>query len=134
MDGLIFKSAGAPIPEHELIPIYDDTAPIACTISNTEIPQRIELIERMRATMTTLERTTTGLLLHFPDRPAVRADLATFAVDEKRCCQFWGFDVVDEPGGVALRWDGPPAAADLLGRLETFFTTDAPISVLEGLL
>lgn len=122
------------MPDPELIPIYDDTAPIACTISTAEIPERIELIERMRTAMTRIERTPTGLLLHFPDRRAVRADLTTFAVDEKRCCKFWGFDIVDEPSGVALRWDGPPAAHDLLGQLETFFTTDAPTPVLDGLL
>jgi hypothetical protein len=98
------------------------------------IPERIELLERMRDAIAGIERTSTGLLLHFPDRAEVRSDLATFAVDEKRCCQFWGFDVRDEPGGVALRWDGPPDADNLLGQLETFFTTDAPISILDGLL
>lgn len=120
--------------EPKVIPIYDDTAAIACTISNAEIPERVELIERMRTAMTALDRTPTGLLLHFPDNDAMRADLATFAVDEKRCCQFWGFDIRDEPSGVALRWDGPPAAGDLLDRLVTFFTTDAPIATLDGLL
>lgn len=122
------------MPEPKLIPIYDETAPVACTIADTEIPERIALIERMRAAMTALDRTSTGLLLHFPDDHAVRADLATFAVDEKRCCAFWGFDIIDEPRGVALRWDGPPAAGDLLDRLENFFTTDSDISVLDGLL
>ncbi len=122
------------MPEPKLIPIYDDTAPIACTITDAEIPERIELIERMRAAMISIDRTPTGLVLHFPDRPAVRADLATFAVDEKRCCQFWGFDIIDETDGVALRWDAPPTADELVGQLQTFFTTDAPISVLDGLL
>jgi hypothetical protein len=122
------------MPEPNVIPIYDATAPIACTISNAEIPERVELIERMRTAMTALERTPTGLLLHFPDSDAVRADLATFTVDEKRCCQFWGFDVTDEPSGVALRWDGPPAVDDFLDQIETFLTTDAPISLLDGLL
>lgn len=122
------------MPEPKLIPIYDETAPVACTIADTEIPERIALIERMRAAMTALDRTSTGLLLHFPDDQVVRADLATFAVDEKRCCQFWGFAITDEPAGVALRWDGPPAVDDLLDQLETFFTTDMPISALAGLL
>ena len=120
--------------ESELIPIYDDRAPISCTIGTSEIPERIETIERIRGAMRRIERTPTGLLLHFPDRPAVRADLAAFTVDEKRCCRFWGFDVHDEPGGVALRWDGPPAAGALLDQLDTFFANDAPISTLDGLL
>lgn len=122
------------MPEPKLIPIYDNTAPIACTIRNAEIPERIELVERMRAAMTAFDRTPTGLLLQFPDNGDVRADLATFVVDEKRCCQFWGFEVIDTPDAVALRWDGPPAVDGLLDRLETFFSSDAPISTLDGLL
>ena len=118
----------------KLIPIYDDTVPVACTISNAEIPERVATIERMRDAMRSVDRTSTGLLLHFPDVADVRADLSSFVVDEKRCCQFWGFAVTDEPGGIALRWDGPPAVDDLLDRLERFFTTHEPVSILEGLL
>lgn len=117
-----------------LIPIYDDTAPIACTIGSEEIPERLELIERMRTAMTAIERTSTGLLLQFPDAPDVAADLEAFAVDEKRCCQFWGFDVIRGDDRLALRWDGPPAVDDLLDRFEAFFTSTDPTSTLAGLL
>ena len=122
------------MPAPELIPIYDDGVPIACTISDAEIPERVELVGRLRTAMTGIERTPTGLLLRFPDNTGVRADLATFTVDEKRCCQFWGFDIIDQADAVVLRWDGPPALDDLVDRLETFFRTDAPISTLHGLL
>jgi hypothetical protein len=129
------RMEGSPVSDRpKLIPIYDDTAAVACTITNAEIPERLALLERMRAAMTALDRTTTGLLLHFPGGPDVRADLATFVVDEKRCCQFWGFELAEEPGGFALRWDGPPAVDALLDQLEMFLTTDAPISALEGML
>jgi hypothetical protein len=121
------------MPEARLIPIYDETATIACTIANAEIPERIELIERMRAAMTTIDRTPTGLLLQFPDRPDVRADLDAFAIDEKRCCQFWGFEIEDAPAGIGLRWDGPPAVDGLLNRLQEFFSSDGPVAMLEGL-
>ena len=123
-----------PMRERKLIPIYDDTAPIACTISDVEIPERLELIERMRDALTTIARTADGLLLQFPDRADIRADLATFVVDEKRCCQFWGFEIVAQRNGVALRWDGPPAANELLDTLHTYFTSDDPVSILDGLL
>ena len=116
------------------IPIYDATAPIACTIGADEIPERIELLERVRAELHAIERTTTGLLLHFSDEPAVRADLERFARDEKRCCRFWGFEVLTAADGVALRWDGPPLAEDLLAKVEHFFRTDEPISILNGIL
>jgi hypothetical protein len=122
------------VEARRLIPIYDDTAPIACTITNAEIPDRVELVGRMRSAMTSIERTPTGLLLHFPDAPDVRTDLDMFVVDEKRCCQFWGFEVTAVIDSVALRWDGPPAVDRLLDQLQTFFTSDAPVSTLEGLL
>jgi hypothetical protein len=80
------------------IPIYDGTAPITCTIDSDEIPERIELVERMRQNLERLERTPHGLLLHFPDRPDIQGDLSRFVVGEKRCCQFWGFAVDNTDG------------------------------------
>src|SRR5258707_388299 len=56
--------------------------PIACTITASEIPERIEVLERMRANLSSLERTAQGLLLDFPIRPEIEADLRRFAVDE----------------------------------------------------
>lgn len=115
------------------IPIADATAPIACTISADEIPERIELIERIRSNLRNVQRTEHGLLLRFPNRLEVEADLRRFAVDEKRCCQFWGFEVI--PGAeLSLRWDGPPTAVELLDRLAEFLAGDEPASALAGLL
>ena len=115
------------------IPLYDSTTPIACTITPVEIPERIELVERLRANLDSLERTQHGMLLHFPARAEIEADLRRFAIDEKRCCQFWGFDVLtgDE---LTLRWDAPPTTEALVDQLEAFFRGDQPASVLAGLL
>jgi hypothetical protein len=116
------------------IPIYDDTAPITCTIGSDEIPERIELVERVRHKLECIERTQHGLLLHFPNRPEIDADLRRFAVDEKRCCQFWGFDVATTPDQITLRWDGPPDVADFLNRLHAYFLGDEPLTAVTGLL
>ena len=118
----------------KLIALYDEAAPIACTISDAEIPERVELFERMRSAVAAVERTPAALVLRFPADPTVRVDLEMLAVDEKRCCQFWGFEITDEPDALVLRWEGPPAAAALVDQLEIYFTSDAPISILEGLL
>ena len=115
------------------IPIHDETAAIACTISSDEIPGRIEIIERLRTNLDRLERTEQGLLLHFPVRADIEADLRRFAVDEKRCCGFWGFDIITSDG-LALRWDGPPGATEILDRLEAFFNGDDRGLDLAGLL
>ncbi len=114
------------------IPLHDAQAPVACTIGADEVPQRMELIERLRSNLDRLERSDHGLLLHFPDRPEVDADVRRFAVDEKRCCRFWGLAVDRSGGEVRLRWDAPPAAGELITRIEAYFRGDAPLtSILE---
>ena len=116
------------------IPIYDATAPIACTIGNGEIPERIELVERLRANVGSVERTADGLLLRFAATAANESDVRRFAIDEKRCCQFWGFAIDVSVDEVRLQWDGPPAAGELLDRLHRCLTGTEPISALSGLL
>jgi hypothetical protein len=116
------------------IPLYDETATISCTITPAEIPARIATLERMRTDHVRLERTEHGLLLHFPPSAGIEADLRQFAVDEKRCCSFWGFEVRTDDGGLALRWDGPPSAAELVEQLEAFFAGDEPADFLAALL
>jgi hypothetical protein len=116
-------------------PIYDPTAPITCTIGSDDIPERIELVERMRQNLERLERTQHGLLLHFPDRPDIQGDLSRFAVDEKRCCQFWGFAVDNtDDGDLTLRWDAPPAANELVAKIDAYFDGDEPLTSISGLL
>lgn len=116
-----------------LVPLYDATAPIACTITPGEIPARIELVERIRQHMTSLERTEHGLLLHFPRCADIEADLHRFATDEKRCCEFWGFEIHADPA-LAFRWDAPPDAQDLMDRLQSFFDGNESLTDLAGLL
>lgn len=116
------------------IPIYDAKAPIMCTIGRDEIADRIELVERMRQSLERVERTEHGLLLHFPDRPEVQADLVRFAVDEKRCCQFWGLAVGKANGDLTLRWDAPPAANELIAKIGAYFDGDEPLTSINGLL
>jgi hypothetical protein len=99
------------------LPFVADDAPIACTLSPGDVPGRIALLERLRDATVAVARTPHGLLLRFPPDSGIEADVRRFAVDEQRCCTFWAFSVDTDPAGVVLRWDGPPAAADLLGHL-----------------
>ncbi len=118
----------------EPIPIYDATEPVACTIGGDDVAERIELIERMRDALERVERTAHGMLLHFPNRADVDADVRRFAVDEKQCCRFWGFAVVVDGDHLTLRWDGPPAADDVLDQLVAYFEGDEPLTGISGLL
>ncbi len=116
------------------IPLFDATVPIACSIDPGEVADRIAVVERMRGNLTGLERTEYGMLLTFPNRPDVDADLQKFAVEEKRCCQFFGFAVATEEAALTLQWDAPPDAQELVDRLERFFQGDESASFLQGLL
>jgi hypothetical protein len=115
-------------------PIYDDTAEITCTAAQGEVSVRIEQLERMRSEVRRIERTPHGLLLHFDVRSETEADLHRFAIDEKGCCQFWGFAVETGDGDLTLRWDGPPAVEEFMDRLFSWFQSDAPLSAESGLL
>ncbi len=116
------------------IPIYDATAPVVCTASSDEIPMRIEQVERMRSSLDTIERTAAGVLLHFPNRPDIDDELRRFTVDEKACCQFWGFEVSTTDDRLTLRWDAPPDLKDYMDQLFDFFEGDDPLSAASGLL
>ena len=116
------------------IPIYDATAPIACTAGPDDLPKRVEQIERLRAELLRLERTEHGLLLHFPDRPHLESDVQGFHADEKACCQFWGFAVESPAGELVLRWDGPPETRELMDQLADYFEGRASMDTILELL
>jgi hypothetical protein len=116
------------------IPIYDDTSPIACTATERELRERLETIERLHAHLVGVDRTEDGLVLHLPHREDIEAEVRRFAVEEKGCCGFWGFDVDVADGLLHLRWDGPPAVRELMDRLHAWFEGDEPVTALDGLL
>jgi hypothetical protein len=115
------------------IPLYDATAPITCSATSDEIAVRIEQIDRMRSNLDRIERTEHGMLLHFPNRRDIEADLRKFTSEENACCQFWGFDITTHSDELILRWDAPRTLDDCITRLLTFFEGDEPVAA-EGLL
>lgn len=116
------------------IPLYDETKPIACTIEQSEVAARIELIEEMRKHLRTIERTEHGMLLRFPKRSHVEADLHRFSIDEKRCCEFWGFAIDSHGDELIFYWDAPPDASELVDQFVAYFSGDEPLSSISGLL
>ena len=127
-------SERATVKAKRLLPLHDDSVPIVCTIGDDEKAERIAIIERLRAAATAVERTDTGLVVQLPRTDGVRADLDRFVIDEKRCCRFWGFAVVEGADDLALRWDGPSDAASLLDVIERVLRSDEPVTTIEGLL
>jgi hypothetical protein len=116
------------------IPLYDETAPIVCTADGDELPKRIAQIEQLREHLARVDRTEHGLLLRFPNTAELEADVRHFTTDEKRCCQFWGFEVDTSGAALTLRWDGPPEVTEFLDRLHTFLLGSEPLTAETGLL
>ena len=116
------------------IPIDDDTPPITCTATERELRERIETIERLHEHLVGVDRTEHGLVLHFPHRDDLEAEIRRFAVEEQGCCRFWGFAVDVDDDRLQLRWDGPPAVRELMDRLQAYFEGDEPIASVDGLL
>jgi len=55
-------------------PLHDATAPVACTLSSEEVPDRLETFECIRTALQRLERTEAGLTLQW-DAPPTAAGL-----------------------------------------------------------
>src|SRR5919112_1989906 len=116
------------------IPIYDATAPIACSLGDDELDDRIALLEQLRRAVARAERTPHGLLLRFGASDRVEADVRRFAADEKRCCTFWGFAVDRGDDEVTLRWDAPPAAAEIIDAIAAWLEGDGDLTAIRSLL
>ena len=116
------------------IPIHDDGVPIVCTASSDELSARIATMERMRSQLRSIERTDHGLRLTFPAEVAVDAEVQQFTVDEKGCCQFWGFEIERAADELTLGWHGPPAVDAFFDELLAFFQSDEPLTAFSGLL
>jgi hypothetical protein len=117
----------------ELLPLYDASAPVTCTIAGAEVEGRVALLELMRTEVQRIDRSPHGLLLHFISSADLEAALCRFAAEEKTCCRFWGFAVLTEPS-LRLRWDGPPSASELLDAIEAYLRGAAPLSTIAQLL
>jgi hypothetical protein len=96
--------------------------------------ERLAFIETMRTALLTLQRTEHGMLMHFQADPKLEKQLRAFAIDEKSCCQFWGFELTAGSEKLMLRWDAPVSAQPLIDRLEAFFRDKERSVGLDGLL
>jgi hypothetical protein len=120
-------------PARRRIPLYDATTPIVCTLSEGEVQERRALLDWLRTNLVRSERAEHGLLLHFPAGEGVDTRLHHFAAVEEQCCRFWGFDIEHDGSTTTLRWDAPPAADELVARLQAYLDGD-PDADLSALL
>lgn len=115
-------------------PIDDPDQAIACTIEARDIADHVDLLERIRLELASVERTPHGVVLVLPPTEANVDDLRQFAAVEKQCCAFWGFELDQQPDAVRLRWDGPPDTTTFMDHLVEYLQGRLPIGSLFGSL
>jgi hypothetical protein len=82
-----------------------ETMPIACSLDQKERRARAELIAALGQDLQALEAELREAKLWFAAER--RPELIEFVRDESRCCPFFAFSVVDEPGRVRLEVGAP---------------------------
>ena len=110
------------------LPLFDDGAPIVCTIDAADREGRKDLLHRMRTAVSKVERTSDGLLLRFS--PEDDDLFERFSLLEKQCCKFFGFRF--QSG--RLEWGAPAGASEIMNAIHRFFadptTSDAELERL----
>ena len=94
----------------------DERTPIACSLTDAEMPARARSVEELAERLIALETRGGWATLEF--EPGAAAGLADFVRDESRCCPFFEFELDSEPAvarlGVGVPDDGVPALRGLI--------------------
>jgi hypothetical protein len=76
-------------------------APIACTLSSAELPERLAWIRQFTAQRLLAHRLE-GTTLHLTYARDARAELERIVDGERQCCGFLRFDLHDTPSAIEL--------------------------------
>jgi hypothetical protein len=94
----------------------DERAALACSLNDADYRERRAMVRKtFRQNITTLQRTTNGLILKFIQTDNLRSEIEAFIGQEKRCCGFLNFTIrpaADHAkAALELHIEGPPDAA-----------------------
>ena len=81
-----------------------ETVPIACSLDQTELPDRADAMARLGEQLVAVEAGGAVAHLRFS---APRAKVEEFVRAESSCCPFFDFSVSDEDGETSLRVEAP---------------------------
>jgi hypothetical protein len=99
--------------------------PIACSLSATELPERLaEMAAVGRAALLDVRDAGPHAELRFAAGPGVRDRLEAIRAAESQCCAFLDIALSDEPGTVVLTIDAPEGAEAILAELVDAFAAD----------
>jgi hypothetical protein len=99
-----------------------DELPIACTLSATELPERLaEMSELGRAALLDVERDGTRAVLRFRPDATTGQRLAAIVAAEARCCAFLDMALREERDTLSLSIVAPADAGLVLDELVAAF-------------
>jgi hypothetical protein len=97
--------------------------PIACTLSATELPGRLQAIAVLgRDALLDARTDGTVARLRFAAADGVRRRVEAIVAAESRCCPFLTMRVADEPDAVVLCIEAPEGAEPVLAEVVGAFT------------
>ncbi len=86
------------------IVIYADNIPIACNLPEHEQAARGEdIADDLLGGCTSVHELADGYAFSFPSEDVWAARLLEFVLEERKCCPFFRFAIVFEPGGGLLQ-------------------------------
>ena len=104
-------------------------APIACTLTAAEVPERMAQIAALGAdALTSAQLTGAHAVLRFQNGAATRERLADIVAAEATCCAFLAMRLDDEDDAVVLTIDGPPETEPVLGDLVAAFESSTGVA------
>ena len=104
-----------------MLPVVD--APIACSLGNADLDNRINDWRRLFADVQSVERPQPGtVVMHLSPQMPV-GELASLCEQEVECCPFFAFGLHIAAGAVSLTVRVPEDAASTLVSLERLLPT-----------
>jgi hypothetical protein len=97
------------------------TEPIACTLTEAELPGRRAEMAVIAADLVSAEARAAHGVLRFRPSAATRERVAAFVEAESRCCAFLRMELRDDPDALTLTIDGPPGAEPVVRELVAAF-------------
>ena len=99
--------------------------PIACSLSATELPERLRTIADLgRDALLVARHEGTWAQLRFAAGADVRARVQALVRAESECCAFLSMRLTDEPGAVVLTIEAPSGAEPVLAEFVDAFADD----------
>src|SRR5437016_12497045 len=92
------------------------TVPIACTLDESELPDRLAEWRRLAGHVVDRADTDEGIRVRF-DRSVSAADVADLAAREQGCCSFFTFTIHIAADGTTLDVTAPADARELVRTL-----------------